>query len=51
MVALRSVPPIAGWAATHGSQTLPGVRWLGLVLGLALLFAAIRAMFGKKKKR
>ncbi|MEN3307109.1 MAG: hypothetical protein V7603_3311 [Micromonosporaceae bacterium] len=36
-------------AATHGAQSLTGVRLLGLVLGLLLLVAAIRAMFGGKK--
>ncbi len=37
-------------AATHGAQSLIGVRLLGLVLGLLLLVAAIRAMFGGKGK-
>jgi len=26
-----------------------GVKWLGLVLGLLLLVAAIRAMFGRRR--
>jgi hypothetical protein len=38
-------------AATHGAQSLVGVRLLGVVLGLLLLAAAIRAMFGGGKKR
>jgi hypothetical protein len=34
-----------------GSQSLGGVKWLGLIMGLALIYAAIRAMFGKNKKK
>lgn len=33
-----------------GSQSLPGVKLTGVVLGLLLMFAAIRAMFGKGGK-
>ncbi|GAA5188612.1 hypothetical protein GCM10023322_39660 [Rugosimonospora acidiphila] len=32
-----------------GAQDLPGVRFVGIVLGLLLIYAAIRAMFGKGK--
>lgn len=28
---------------------IPGVKWLGLILGLLLVVYAIRAMFGKKR--
>jgi hypothetical protein len=35
--------------SARGAQDLPGVKWLGLVLGLLLLYAAIRAMFGRKR--
>jgi hypothetical protein len=35
-------------AAAQGSSSLAGVRLLGLVLGILLLAAAIRAMFGRK---
>ena len=31
------------------AQDLPGVKWLGLLLGLAFLYIAIRAMFGRKR--
>jgi len=30
---------------------IPAVRLLGVVLGIMLLFAAIRAMFGNRKDR
>jgi hypothetical protein len=33
-----------------GSQSLPGVKFTGIVIGLLLLYAAIRAMFGKGGK-
>jgi hypothetical protein len=32
-----------------GAQGLDGVKLAGLVIGLLLLVAAIRAMFGKRK--
>ncbi|WP_275413026.1 hypothetical protein [Rugosimonospora africana] len=32
------------------AQNLPGVKFTGVVLGLLLLVAAIRAMFGKGGK-
>jgi hypothetical protein len=38
-------------AATHGAQSLGLVRLTGIVLGVLLLFAAIRAMFGRKKRK
>jgi hypothetical protein len=38
-----------GWAAPRGATDLPGVKLLGLVLGLLLIYAAIRAMFGRKR--
>ncbi len=41
--------PLPVLAATQGAQSLPGVRLLGLVLGLLLLGFAIRAMFGGGK--
>jgi hypothetical protein len=34
----------------RAAQDLPGVKLTGLVVGAALLYAAIRAMFGKRKK-
>lgn len=31
------------------AKDLPGVKWLGLIMGLLFIYAAIRAMFGRKK--
>jgi hypothetical protein len=45
----RGMSGLPALAATHGAQSLVGVRLLGIVLGLLLLVAAIRAMFGGKK--
>jgi len=28
---------------------IPGVRWVGIIVGVVLLWAAIRAMLGKRK--
>jgi hypothetical protein len=36
-------------AEGNGSDSLPGVKLAGLVIGLLLLVAAIRALFGKRK--
>lgn len=36
-------------APGHGSDSLPGVKLAGLVIGVLLVIAAIRAMFGKRK--
>ncbi len=36
-------------AAPNGATDLPGVRLLGLVLGALLIYAAIRAMFGRRR--
>jgi hypothetical protein len=53
----RAMLALPALAATHGAQSVAGVRLLGLVLGLLLLVAAIRAMFGggkgndKRKRR
>jgi hypothetical protein len=33
-----------------GSQDLPGVKLLGLAIGAALLYWAVRRMFGRPKK-
>lgn len=33
-----------------GASDAPGVKLLALVMGLLLIIAAIRAMFGKKKR-
>ena len=41
---------LASLAAGDGAQSLPGVKILGLVIGLLLIYAAIRAMFGKRKR-
>jgi hypothetical protein len=35
--------------ASPRSTSLAWGRWLGLVVGLLLIVAAIRAMFGKKR--
>jgi hypothetical protein len=32
-----------------GADSLPGVKLLGLVIGILLVIAAIRAMFGRKR--
>jgi hypothetical protein len=29
---------------------IPGVAWVGVIIGVVLIVAAIRAMFGKKGK-
>jgi len=34
----------------RGASDLPGVKITGLVMGLAFLWFAIRALFGKRKK-
>ena len=34
----------------EGSTDAPGIKLLALVMGLLLIVAAIRAMFGKKKR-
>jgi hypothetical protein len=33
-----------------GATDAPGIKLLALVMGLLLIIAAIRAMFGKKKR-
>ena len=45
MPALLALPRLLA----GGSDSLPGVKLAGLVIGLLLLYAAIRAMFGKRK--
>jgi hypothetical protein len=40
----------AALAASQGAQSLGLVKLTGIVLGILLLYAAIRAMFGKKRK-
>jgi hypothetical protein len=47
MTALLALPRMV--AEGHGSDSLPGVKLAGLVIGLLLLVAAIRALFGKRK--
>jgi hypothetical protein len=37
------------WAADRDWQDVPGVRVVGAILGILLIVAAIRAMFGKRK--
>jgi hypothetical protein len=37
------------WAAQREWQDVPGVRVVGAVLGILLIMAAIRAMFGRRK--
>jgi hypothetical protein len=37
------------WAADRDWQDVPGVRIVGAILGILLIYAAIRAMFGKRK--
>jgi hypothetical protein len=41
------MPPVSLAEATSAAD-VPGVRLLGLVVGGLLLFAAIRAMFGRR---
>jgi hypothetical protein len=36
------------WAAERSWTDVPGVRVVGAVLGILLIVAAIRAMFGRK---
>ncbi len=38
------------YLADKDAQHVPGVVLTGIVAGVVLLWAAIRAMFGKKKK-
>jgi hypothetical protein len=33
---------------TRPWEDIPGVAWIGILMGLAFLVIAIRAMFGKK---
>lgn len=37
------------WAADQDWQDVPGVRIVGAILGILLIYAAIRAMFGRRK--
>jgi hypothetical protein len=37
------------WAAEGDWQDVPGVRVIGAILGILLIVAAIRAMFGRRK--
>jgi hypothetical protein len=37
-------------ASTPESTAIDGVRLLGIVVGTVLLLAAMRAMFGKRRK-
>jgi hypothetical protein len=47
---MRALLALSGpLAEGNGSQSLPGVKLAGLVIGLLLLVAAIRALFGKRK--
>jgi hypothetical protein len=39
----------ASYLASPASASLSGVKIVGLVIGLVLIYAAIRAMFGKRK--
>jgi hypothetical protein len=48
MSALLALPRLL--AEGNGSESLPGVKLAGLVIGLLLLVAAIRALFGKGKR-
>ena len=34
----------------EGASDAPGIKLLALVMGVLLIIAAIRAMFGKKKR-
>jgi hypothetical protein len=36
--------------ASPESTAVTGVRFLGLIVGIVLLLAAIRAMFGRRRK-
>jgi hypothetical protein len=38
------------WAAERDWPDVPGVRVVGAVLGILLIVAAIRAMFGRRGK-
>lgn len=40
---------IPSLADGSGSAGLPGVKLAGLIIGLALLLAAVRALFGRKR--
>jgi hypothetical protein len=47
----RRVSILASYLANKDPQHVPGVVLAGVVLGTMLLWAAIRAMFGKGKKK
>ncbi len=48
---LPAVPTMTALLAEGGgAQGLDGVKLAGLVIGILLLIAAIRAMFGKRKR-
>lgn len=47
----RPVSILAGYLANKDPQHVPGVVLAGVVLGTMLLWAAVRAMFGKGKKK
>lgn len=47
MPALLALPRL--FPEGSGADRLPGVKLAGLVIGLLLLFAAIRTLFGKRK--
>jgi hypothetical protein len=38
------------WAAERDWQDVPGVRVVGAVLGILLILAAIRSLFGRRRK-
>jgi hypothetical protein len=41
---------VVHYLADKDAQHVPGVVLVGVIGGIALMWAAIRAMFGKKKK-
>ena len=47
----RRVLSLATYLANKDPQHVPGVVLAGVVLGTMLLWAAVRAMFGKGKKK
>jgi hypothetical protein len=43
------VHPLISYVADKGPNQVPGVVVTGVVVGILLLWAAIRGMFGKRK--
>jgi hypothetical protein len=41
---------VLGVGVIDGATDIPGVRLVGIIVGALLLIAAVRAMFGKRKR-